>query len=145
MKNAEKHISKPITDSCLVMPKGATKGLMTGAVLGSVVGSAGKAANDQVAAMRSGAPLAGGTASLGLLALTQDEIVLLDGRRGMVRPVATGLAGSAPRSELVDAELGKGKLSSPLRLSFEDGSSWQLEVPRKYVKDARRLLEAAGI
>jgi hypothetical protein len=143
MKNAEKHIQNPITDSCLVMPKGATKGIMGGALVGAVAGSAGKAANDQVAAMRSGAPLAGGTASLGLLALTDDEIVLLDGRRGMVRPVATGLAGSVQRSALVDAELGTGRLSSPLRLSFEDGSSWQLEVPRKYVKDARRLLEAA--
>lgn len=124
-------------------PKGATKGIKTGAVVGSIAGSAARAASDQVAAMRSGAPLAGGSASLGLLALTDDEIVLLDGRRGMVRPVATGLAGSARRSELIEADLGKGKLSSPLRLTFEDGSSWQLEVPPKHVKDARRLLEAA--
>jgi hypothetical protein len=145
MKNIDKHVSKPITESCLVTPKGAAKAIMTGAALGAAVGSAARAANDTIANARTSgiSPLERGSASLGLLALTDDEIVLVDGKRGMLGPVATKLAGSAPRGALVAGELGKGKLSSPLRLGFADGSAWELEVPRKYVKNARVLIERA--
>ena len=144
MKNADKHIAKPVAQSCLVMPKGTTKGIMTGAVAASA-GSATKAAGDTLADHRgrSSSPLTGGTGSVGLLALTDDEIVLLDGRRGLVGVVATGLAGTASRSELADAEFGSGRLSSPLRLSWADGSTWEVEVPRKEIKKARALVDDA--
>jgi len=86
------------------------------------------------------APLETGTASLGMLAATGDDVVLLNGRRGLVKPVATGLAGRAPRRELVRAELGAGKLTAPLRLSWADGSTWELDVPRAELKRARAVV-----
>jgi hypothetical protein len=145
MKNAEKHINAPIIQSCLVMPKGATKGLMGGAVVGAA-GSAVKAALDTATDKRGTAasPLAGGTGTLGLLALTDDEIVLLDGHRGMVRPVADKVVSRVARTRLAAVEIGKGKLSSPIELTWNDGSSWVLEVPRQQVKHARALVEQAG-
>jgi hypothetical protein len=146
MKNTKKYLDAPLLDSCLVTPPGAGKAIMTGAVAGAVAGSAARAAGDTLADHRGGdaSPLRPGASSLGLLALTADEVVLFDGRRGMVSPVATGLAGRASRGELVDAQLGSGKLSSPLRLTWADGSSWELEVPRSHVKKARALIERAA-
>jgi hypothetical protein len=90
------------------------------------------------------APLNTGTASLGLLALTEDDIVLVNGRRGMVKPVATGLGGRGSRSALVGVALGEGKLTAPLRFSWADGTAWELGVPRAEQKRARALVEQLG-
>lgn len=142
MKNIEKHLAEPIVGSCLVTPKGAAAGTMAGAVLGAG-GSMAKAAAD-TAASRYGdgkAPIDSGTASVAMLALTADDIVLLNGRRGMIKPVATGLAGRAPRRELATVELGKGKLVAPLRLAWTDGTEWQLNVPRAEAKKAQALVD----
>ena len=146
MKRIRQHLTDPVVDSCLVMPKGATKGTMARAALGPA-GSAVTAASDTIADHHGAArsPLRGGPGTLGLVALTVDEVVLLDGRRGALRPVATGVAARVPRTELAGAELGKGRLSSPLTLRWSDGSSWELEVPRANVKDARRLVDAASV
>lgn len=146
MKNISKHISEPVVGSCLVMQKGSAKALMTGAVAGAA-GSAARAATDTVANNRaSGAsPLQGGPAALGVLAITDDEVVLLSGRRGMIRAKATGVAGRLPRRGLVDAELGRARLQAPLRLTWDDGSSWELAVPRKFVKQARGIVEQLAV
>jgi len=142
MKNVEKHLAEPIVGSCLVTPKGAAAGAMAGAMLGAG-GSMAKAAAD-TAASRHGAgkaPIDSGTASVAMLALTADDVVLLNGRRGMLKPVATGLAGRAPRRELAAVELGKGTLVAPLRLSWTDGTEWQLNVPRAEARKARALVD----
>lgn len=142
MKNAENHISEPVVGSCLVTPRSSAKAAIVGAVAGAA-GSAVRAASDTVAshADRAASPLAPGTASVGLLALTADDVVLLDGRRGMIGTVATGVAGRAPRRDLVGAEIGAGRLTAPLRLSWGDGSAWELSVPRSDVKKARALVD----
>jgi hypothetical protein len=141
VKNAEKHIDQPIVGYCLVMPKGAAKGVMRSAVA-EEVGSAWRAASDMAAAQHdTPSPLDAGTTSVGMLAVTDNEVVLLNGRRGMVKPVATGLAGRGPRSAVVDVALGKGKLTAPLRVAWQDGSAWEVDVPRGEAKRARALVE----
>ena len=142
MKNVDNHVAEPLVGSCLVTPKGASTGIMAGAVLGAA-GSAAKAAADTAAGAHGTgkAPLESGVASLGLLGLTADDVVLVNGRRGMIKPVATGLAGRAARRDLVGAELGTGKLTAPLRLSWADGSQWLLDVPRAEARRARALLD----
>ena len=143
MKKLEQHLSEPVVGSCLVTPKGAAAGAFAGAVLGGAAGSAGQAAADTAAAAhgRGKSPMEAGTASLGMLALTADEVVLVNGRRGMLRPVATGLAARAPRTQLREAQLGLGKLTAPLRLTWADGSCWELDVPRAESRKARSLLD----
>ena len=93
MRKLEQHLSEPIIGSCLVTPKGAAAGAFAGALLGAA-GSAGRAAADTaVTAHGLGkSPMDAGTASLGMLVLTAHEVVLVNGRRGMLRPVATGPA-----------------------------------------------------
>ena len=145
MKNADKHLPAPIIGSCLVTPRSSAKAQFASAVAGSA-GSAARAASDTIAGRvdQSASPLDGGTASLGMLAVTNGEVVLLNGRRGMTRPVATGVAGRAPRGDLVTAEVGSGKLTAPLLLSWSDGSTWELSVPRSDMKKARALVDELG-
>ena len=142
MKNLEQHLSEPVIGSCLVTAKGAAAGAFAGAVLGAT-GSAARAAADTVAAAhgRGRSPMDAGAASLGMLALTAEEVVLVNGRRGMLRPVATGLAARAPRTQLREAELGSGTLTASLRLTWADGSRWELDVPRAESRKARSLLD----
>jgi hypothetical protein len=142
VKNAERYVPEPIVRSCLVMPKGGAKGIFAGAVA-EKAGSAARATSDMIAARQGteAAPLEPGAASLGLLALTTDEIVLVNGRRGMLKPVATGLGGRKPRHALAGVELGNGKLTAPLRLSWTDGTTWEVDVPRGEAKRARALVE----
>jgi hypothetical protein len=142
VKNAEKHIDQPIVGYCLVTPKGAAKGIMRSAVAEEVGGSAWRAASDMAAERHDApSPLEPGNTSVGMLAVTTDEVVLLNGRRGMVKPVATGLAGRGPRSAIADVALGKGKLTAPLRVAWQDGSAWEVDVPRGEAKRARALIE----
>lgn len=142
MQKLEQYLSEPVIGSCLVTPKGGAAGAFAGAVLGGAAGSAGRAAADTAAAAhgRGKSPI-DGTASLGMLALTAREVVLVNGRRGMLRAVATGLAARAPRTEVREAVLGSGKLTAPLLLTWADGSSWELDVPRAESRKARSLLD----
>ena len=142
MKNAEKYVPEPILSSCLVMPKNAAKGTFVAAVAQNV-SPAVRATSDMLTehAGKDRAPIDGGTAALGLLALTADDVVLVNGRRGMLKPVATGLGGRGSRGDLVRADLGDGKLVAPLRLAWADGTEWELDVPRGEAKRARALLE----
>jgi hypothetical protein len=142
VKNAEKHLSQPIVGSCLVTPRSSAKAQFASAIAGSA-GAVARATSDTIAdyADRGASPMDSGTASIGMLALTEGEVVLLNGRRGMTRPVATGVAGRGPRQDVVVAEIGSGKLTAPLRLSWADGSTWELSVPRSDMKKARALVE----
>lgn len=54
---------------------------------------------------------------------------------------ATGPAARPPRTQLRDAEFGSGKLTAPLRLTWADGSRWELDVPRAESRKARTLLD----
>jgi hypothetical protein len=76
-----------------------------------------------------------------MLAVTDDEVVLLTVRRGMIKPSATGVVGRGARADVCGAELGKCRLQAPLRLEWADGSAWELAVPRSDMKKARVLVE----
>jgi hypothetical protein len=145
MKNVDRYVAEPLEASVIVMPKGASKTIIARGAAGEIAGSAAPAAVDTAAAHgKSGPPLEAGTTSLGILALTADDVVLLNGRRGMVKPVATGLADRRPRGGLADVELGSGKLTAPLNLRWADGSTWTVDVPRGEAKRARTLVERLG-
>jgi hypothetical protein len=110
MKNAEKYVAETILSSCLAMPRTAAKAIFAGAVA-QTAGSAARAASDTIAARqgKDESPLEPGTASLALLGLTADDVVLVNGRRGMLKPVATGWpdadreGASSARSSAVEA------------------------------------------
>jgi hypothetical protein len=140
VKGLEDLLQAPAEASCVVMPKGAKGAALVGAVAGELGGSLGRAAIDTVAGHRNdgASPLRPGSWSLGALALTRDEVVLVEGKRALIGTKATGVVARAPRAR-VEADLGKGKLTAPLVLRWASGVTWELEVPRAELGRAREL------
>lgn len=65
------------------------------------------------------------------LALSTTELVLVNGKQGLVGMKLTGeVIARAPRSAIASIELGEGKVAAPLTIVFRDGSRWDLEAAR---------------
>ena len=143
MRNADQLIGARIEGGVVVNAKGNAKAVMTGAVVAELAGSAGKMAAEMAAerAGRGSSPLGTLSGKLGYLAITETELVLLNGRTGLTTPKATGVAARVPRERVESASLGEGKLAVPLDVTFEDGGRWQFEVGRAYTKNARSVIE----
>ena len=75
-----------------------------------------------------------------MLALTADEVVLINGRRGMLRPVATGLC-RAFAAQLREAEVRVGKLDRAAAPHVGRRFALELDVPRAEGRKARSLLD----
>jgi hypothetical protein len=117
---------------------------------GAIAGAAGSAARvvAQMGAERSGAgasPLPTNAFSLGYLAVTSDEIVLVEGSQGMLGPKAKTVLVRVPRSCAQAARWGGGTLARALSIDLTDGVTWELEVPRANVKHAEAVLAELGI
>ena len=146
MKGLEGLLQGPAEASCLVMPKGAKGAALAGAVAAELGGSLSRAAVDTVAGKRNdgASPLRPGSWSLGALAVTPDEVVLVEGKRALIGTKATSVVARAPRAQ-VEADLGKGKLTAPLVLRWASGVTWELEVPRAELGRARELSSALSV
>lgn len=79
---------------------------------------------------------------LAYLAVTAQEVALVEMKlKGMVGLELHDVIVRVPRSEVASAELGGGGLfSPPLTITFTNGSTWQLEVPRPNKKQAKEVV-----
>ncbi len=126
----------------LVAPRGRAKALMLGGAL-SELGSALKVGAEVAAEQAGGgrSPLGTLSGKLGYLAVTETEVLLLDGRQGLTTPKATGVAARVPRQSIASVALGGGTLAMAFEIAFEDGVRWELEIGRANTKQARAVLE----
>lgn len=145
MKGAQELIGAPAEHGCLVRPKGGATAVFTGNVGGAVAGAVGRATADTIADAGDGggSGLKAGAWSIGYLALAEGQLVLVQGKPGLVGNKATGVVARIPTASVLRSELGSGTLSAPLSLTTSDGV-WELEVPRAELRKARALLEALG-
>jgi hypothetical protein len=146
VRNVEQLVGDPIEAGVVVTPKGRAKAVISGAVVGQVAGSALKIGT-QMTAEHSGAeasPLGTLSGRLGYLAVTASELVLLEGRPGLVSPKATSVAARAPRARVSSVAIGEGKLALPFEVSFGDGARWEFEVGRANAKQARSIAQLFG-
>jgi hypothetical protein len=51
---------------------------------------------------------------------------------------------TAARSDVVQAELGSGKLACPVTITFSDGARWEFDVPRAGKSAAQRVVTSLG-
>ena len=113
---------------------------MSGGAVGAVVGAAasGRAnRRQQEIAATSETPKLGRFA---YLAVTGDEVALIKLKSGLVSQKLTEVVARVPRSQVASAELGSGQLAPELTVSFRDGDTWLLEVPRISKKDAEDVV-----
>ena len=66
----------------------------------------------------------------------------MEGKQGLTKPKAVSVLARAPRSEVLSAALGDGKLTKPLVIAFRGDVTWEFEIPRVMWKDAEKVLTA---
>jgi hypothetical protein len=67
---------------------------------------------------------------VGFLAVASDEIAVFSGKQGLLKPKITGLVARIPRAAFVSFQLERGAMIVSGSISFDDGQSWEFEVPR---------------
>jgi hypothetical protein len=134
-----------------VSPRGFGKKLMTGSAdmyLGGAAGAAISAAGEKKGgrqqaqwAASSQTPTFGRFA---YLASTDNEVALIKAKQGLVGLKLTEVVARVPRDAVSSIELGGGVTTCPLTISFENGDTWQLEVPRASKRGAEQLVGVLG-
>jgi len=146
MKNLENLVDGPILAGGLVTAKGRAKAVMGGALAGAVGGSVLKAGAQTLAehSNQEASPLPPSAFKLAYLAVTAKEIVLVEGKPGLVGTKATSVAATAPRASFVSGAIGGGTMAKALTLNFAGDVTWELEVPRANVKEIEGVLKELG-
>ena len=142
MKNVQELVGNPVLDGVLLTPKGRAKAVIGGAI-GGGAGSALKE-GAQMATAHAGqgvSPSPAGTWKLGYVAVTAEEVVLLEARPALIGTKATGVLAGSQRAALARVSAGDGKTTLPLHVEFNDATSWEFEIARANFKDARRVAE----
>ena len=144
MKNAKEQIGADVEAGCIVTPKSSAAAKMAGAVAGQVAGSIGQVTAEMTTERRgaSTSPLPAGAWSHGYLALTQSELVLARAKQGLVGMKCQEVIARTQRDAIQAIELGSGKLTAPLTVTFDDGQTWEVDVPRANLKHARAMQAA---
>ena len=74
------------------------------------------------------------------LSVSGDQVVLRKAKRGAFKPKPTEeVIASAPRASVRGAAIEKGRIAGVLKVSFEDGSSWEFDVPKVHLKGAQQI------
>lgn len=76
----------------------------------------------------------------GYLVATDDDVALIKAKQGLVGLKLVQVVVRVPRDEVASIELGSGVTTSPLTVSFVNGETWQLEVPRASKRSAEQLV-----
>jgi hypothetical protein len=126
--------------------KGTAKKLVSTVAGGQVAGAVGSFAADRVAG-RSAAVVVE-TPDFGrdgYLAVGENDVVLVRVKPGLMKPKLTDeVVARAARGDVTRAELGKGKLASPLTITFSDGARWEFDIPRAGRPAAQRVVTSLG-
>jgi hypothetical protein len=148
--DASELLGAPQIAGVKVMARGATMGRALnqgGVAVGGLIGAAGGAlasgkAAKAGAAGRADTPEFKGQA---LLALTDVEVALVKLKQGAISAKPTEVIARAPRDEVAEAVVAGG-LVPKLTISFVDGSTWSMDVPRVVKKqgDTNRIVELLG-
>jgi hypothetical protein len=134
-------LGAPEIAGALVNPRGFTKKMSVGAV-GGVVGAVAATAVASRSSKASDVPAFG---RVGYIAASETEVALIKTKSGALKMKVTDqVLARAPREELELVELKDGKLISPLRLQFTNGTVWEFDVPKLGKKNAKALVAALG-
>jgi len=144
--DASAALGAPEIAGTLVNPKGMTK-KVTASVAGGVVGGvAGTfAAGMATGPAYAGAPEVPNFGRVGYVAASADSLALVKTKSGAFKMKVTDESlASVPRSEIASAELEQGKLLSHLTIAFNNGVTWEFDIPKAAKKTAQGLVTALG-
>ena len=137
---------RPKIAGTMVNPKGMTK-KVTASVAGGVVGGRGRhlrGGHGHRRCIRRGARGAE-LRPRRLLAASADAVALVKTKSGAFKMKVTDESlATVPRSEIASAELDQGKLLSQLTIVFNNGVTWEFDIPKAAKKTAQGLVTALG-
>lgn len=124
----------------------ARRGAIGAGAAGGVGGVVGAALSERQNRKGEGSQLDLGN-DLAYLAVMPDTLTLFKTKRSLVglKPKLTDEAlVEVPRSNLTSSTFRKGAIVSVFELEFQDGSSWQFDVPRQNRKDGEKVAQMLG-
>ena len=139
-------LGAPELAGTMVNPKGMTKKVtasVAGQVVGGVAGSF--AAGMATGGAYAGAPEVPNFGRVGYLAASGDSLALVKTKSGAFKMKVTDESlATVPRSEIASCELDQGKLLSHLTIAFNNGVTWEFDIPKAAKKTAQGLVTSLG-
>ena len=133
MADASAALGSPEIAGAWVNPRGMGKRTMNAVAFGQYGGGEGSHAET---------PNFGG---FGYLAVSATELALVKGKRGLVGLKLSGdVVAKVPRVDVASVDLGDGKITFPLTITFDSGGRWELEVARAHRGAAERVVAEVG-
>jgi hypothetical protein len=123
-----------------VEPRGMIRSIVAATAGREVLGALGSISAEQAASAGTAgtSPLKKG--DIAYLSVSRDRVVLCRAKRGAFKPKPTEeVIAAAPREAVRGAVIEKGRIAGVLKLSFEDGSTWEFDVPKVHLKGAQEI------
>jgi len=130
----------------MVNPKGMTKKVTASVAGGQVAGVAGNlVAGLATGSAYGGAPDVPNFGRVAYVAASADALAIVKTKSGAFKMKVTDESlATVPRSEIASAELDQGKLLSHLTIVFNNGVTWEFDIPKAAKKTAQGLVTALG-
>ena len=133
MADASSALGSPEIAGAWVNPRGMGKRTMNAAGFGQFGGGEGSP------------PETPSFGAFGYLAASASELALVKGKRGLVGLKLSGdVIAKVPRNEVASVDLGDGKITFPLTITFDHRGRWELEVARAHRGAAERFVAEVG-
>lgn len=143
-EDASVALGSPQLAGTFVSPKGLTKRMTGDAAMRQV----GRAVTGSAVSPGGGGSFGGAPAfcQVGYVAVTTDEVAIVEGKTGMMKPkVGDEVIARMPRSQVTSVELDPKMLTAALKIAFTGGDSWEFEVPKKYRETAQQVAGALAV
>ena len=123
-----------------VEPRGMIRSIVAATAGREVLGALGSLSAERAASAgtEGASPLKKG--DIAYLSVSADQVTLCKAKRGAFKPKPTDeVIAAAPREAVRGAVMEKGRIAGVLKLSFEDGSTWEFDVPKVHLKGAHEI------
>ena len=126
-----------------VEPRGMIRSIVAATAGREVLGALGSISAERAAAAGTEGASPLGKGDIAYLSVSDDQVTLCKAKRGAFKPKPTEeVIAAAPREAVRGAAIEKGRIAGVLKVSFEDGSAWEFDVPKVHLKGAQEI-EAA--
>ena len=139
---AAEAMGEAVSMTTVVSPKGQGKTMMAAGMARQVSGLTGSLGVEQLARSKRTDTPGGYKGGYMVLALGETKLGFFEMKRGLLSNKAGQLLEEVARAEVLTFELGGGTLTSALTVALEDGTSWELEVPRAHKGKTERMAAA---
>jgi hypothetical protein len=133
-------MSADVVAATFVEPRGMIRSIVAATAGREVLGALGSISAERAASAgtEGASPLKKG--EIAHLSVSTDEVVLCKAKRGAFKPKRTEeVIAAAPREAVLDAKIEKGRIAGVLQVSFDDGSTWEFDVPKVHLKGAEQI------